>query len=121
MSGWRITPQGVQDVLQRVGATAAVLDAAVVGLPAKAEQAVAGTGQNPIIADALIGFFEHHATTLESIGNRINASVTGAAAATTAYVQGDEQMAAEHQAAAAQVAGTGRVRPAGARGPVVAQ
>lgn len=110
MTRWRITPQGVEDVLLKVGTVAQTLSGAVEGLPAKAEQALVGTGQNPIIADALMGFFEHHKPTLESIGMRIEAGVGGAAAATTAYVQGDEEMAAQAQATAATVAGTGQVR-----------
>lgn len=110
MTAWRITPEGVEQVLLNVSAVAQTLSPAVEGLPMKAEAAIAGSGDCPIIADALVGFFEHHKPTLEAIGNRISASVNGAGAATTAYVEGDLQMAQQHQQAAAGVAGTGSVR-----------
>lgn len=113
MTAWRITPEGVERVLLGVSAVAQTLSPAVEGLPVKAEAAIAGTGDCPIIADALAGFFEHHRPTLEAIGNRITASINGAGAATTAYVQGDLQMAQQHQQAAAAVAGTGDVRHGG--------
>ena len=110
MSGWHIKPDEVETVLTTIGTVAGTLSGAVEGLPAKAEDAIAGTASSGIIADAVSGFFEHHSVTLESIGNRINAGVTGAAQATTAYLTGDEAMAAEHQASAATVAGTGDPR-----------
>jgi hypothetical protein len=108
MSGWRIDVAGVQGVLTRVGVAAQSLTGAVDGLGAHAEGAVAGTASCPIIADALSGFFEFEKPTLTGIGTRISASVGGAAAATMSYVQGDQTMAAEQQAAAATAA-TGAV------------
>lgn len=113
MSRWRITPQGVEDVLLKVSAVAQTLSGAVDGLPAKAESALAATGNSPVIGDALVGFFEHHRPTLEAVGNRIDSSVNGALLATQAYLAGDEEMAAQHQEAAASVAGTGAARPGG--------
>ncbi|WP_456844336.1 DUF6507 family protein [Cellulomonas sp. P5_C6] len=107
MSRWHIEPAGVQDVLTRVGSAAELLGSAVEQLPGHAESVVAGTASSPIIADALSGFFEFYKPTLTSIGNRINASVGGAAAATRWYLTGDEEMAAQQQAAAQSVAGTG--------------
>lgn len=109
MSGWKITPEGVESVLLKVGTVAGTLSTAANGLPASAESALAGTAQCPIIGDALMGFFEHHGPTLQAIGDRINSSVTGAVGATEAYLLGDEEMAAEQQAAAVSVAGTGQV------------
>jgi len=109
MSGWRIDVAGVQGVLTRVGTVAQSLSAAVDGLTAQAEGALAGTAKCPIIADALSGFFEFEKPTLTAIGNRISASVGGAAAATKWYLQGDETMAAEQQAAAASTDGTALV------------
>jgi hypothetical protein len=107
MSGWHIEPKGVQDVLLAVGGVAEALASAVQALPPHAETVVTGTASSPIIADALGGFFEFFEPTLKSMGNRINASVGGAAAATQWYLTGDEAMAAQQQAAAATVAGTG--------------
>jgi hypothetical protein len=116
VSGWHIDPGKVETVLTTVGSVAGVLSGAVDGLQPKAEDAIAGTASSGIIADAVGGFFEHHSVTLQSIGNRINAGVTGAVQATNAYLAGDETMAAEHQAAAATVAGTGGVGQAGRPG-----
>ena len=107
MTKWRIEPEGVQSVLTKVGTAAEVLGTAVENLPPHAETVVAGTANSPIIADAIAGFFEFYKPTLTSIGNRINASVGGAAAATRWYLTGDEEMAAQQQAAAQTVAGTG--------------
>ena len=109
MSGWKILPEGVQSVLTRVSTSAESLSSATDGLVAQAEGALAGTANCPIIADALAGFFEFHKPTLTAIGNRINASVGGAAAATKWYRQGDMTMAAEQQAAAASTDGTAEV------------
>ena len=107
MTKWRIEPAGVQSVLTQVGTAAETLGSAVEKLPTHAEAVIAGTAGSPIIADAISGFFEFHKPALTSIGNRINASVGGAAAATRWYLTGDEEMAAQQQAAAQTVAGTG--------------
>jgi hypothetical protein len=107
MTGWRIEPEGVQTVLTKVGTAAELLGTAVEKLPPHAETVVAGSANSPIIADAIAGFFEFYKPTLTSIGNRINASVGGAAAATRWDLTGDETMAAQQQAAAQTVAGTG--------------
>jgi hypothetical protein len=107
MTQWHIEPDGVNTVLTNVGTAAELLGTAVEGLPAHAETVVAGSANSPIIADAIAGFFEFYKPTLTSIGNRINASVGGAAAATRWYLTGDEEMAAQQQSAAQTVAGTG--------------
>lgn len=104
MTGWRISPDGVQGVLEGVVAVAGVLSSAVDDLSGATQEAVSGTADSAIIADALVGFFEAHKPTLESIGHRLESACTGAALATTAYLQGDEQMAAEQQAAALSLA-----------------
>ncbi|WP_413452999.1 DUF6507 family protein [Georgenia phoenicis] len=114
MAGWRITPEGVGTVLTSVGTAADLLSGTIDELPPAAEAAAAGTGNSPVIADALIGFFEHYAPTLESIGTRINNAVGGASAATRAYIDGDLEMAGEVQAAAAAAGGTEVWAPAGA-------
>ena len=104
MTKWHIEPAGVQDVLSKVGTVAGLLSSVVQAMPGKAESAVTA-GNSPIIGDAIAGFFEHHKPTLEAIGNRINASVGGAAAATRWYLEGDETMAAQQQSAAASCTG----------------
>lgn len=82
---------------------AGVLSTATTSLSGATREAVTGTGDSAVVADALVGFFEANAPTLESIGTRLNAACTGAALATTAYIQGDEEMAAQQQAAALSV------------------
>ena len=104
MTRWHIEPGGVQDVLTKVGNVAGLLSNVVQAMPGKAEAAVTA-GNSPIIGDAIAGFFEHHKPTLEGIGNRINASLGGAAAATRWYLEGDETMAAQQQSAAATCTG----------------
>lgn len=101
MSGWRIAPDGVQQVVSSVGEVAGRLNEAVQGLEPQVQNAVAATAESPVIADALIGFFDHHRPTLEAIGNRISSATGGAVAATTWYLTGDQEMAAQQQAAAA--------------------
>ena len=100
MTGWRISPDGVQGVLEGVTAVAGVLSTAVQSMSDSAQEAVTGTGESAIIADALVGFFDAYEPTLESMGARLSSACTGAALATTAYLQGDEEMAADQQAAA---------------------
>lgn len=101
MSGWRIAPDGVQQVVSSVGEVAARLNESVTGLESQVQSAVTATAESPVIADALVGFFDHHRPTLEAIGNRINAATGGAVAATTWYLTGDQEMAAQQQSAAA--------------------
>ena len=117
MARWKITPEGVGIVLSSVGTAADMLSGSIDDLPPAAEQAAVGTGNSPIIADALFGFFEHYAPTLESIATRINNAVGGASAATRAYIDGDLEMAGEVQAAAAAAGGT-EVWAAGGSGGV---
>lgn len=101
MSGWRIAPDGVQQVVSSVGEVAARLNEAVTGLETHVQSAVTATAESPVIADALVGFFDHHRPTLEAIGNRISSATGGAVAATTWYLTGDQEMAAQQQSAAA--------------------
>ena len=104
MGGWQIIPTDVVTVLRAVGTVAETLSGAADGLPVDAQSALDGTGRSAIIGEALNGFFEFHAPTLTAIGDRITASVGGAAAATGYYVRGDETMAGEQQAAAVAAA-----------------
>ena len=104
MGGWQIVPTEVVTVLRAVGSVAETLCGAADGLPIDAQAALVGTARSAIIGDALAGFFEFHAPTLTAIGERISASVGGAATATGYYVQGDETMAWEQQTAAVAAA-----------------
>lgn len=106
MSGWRIHPEEIGGVLTAMGSVQASLAASVDTMPAQGEVVIAASGECAIIADALVGFFEHHGPTLQAMGTRINNAVSGVASAVTWYVHGDEEMALDQQASAAQVAGT---------------
>ncbi len=105
MGKWRINPEGVGQVLSGVGTVASTLTEDIEALPAPVEKAVVATGNSPIIADALYGFFEHISPTLESIGTRIQNGINGAGRAAQAYDDGHTEMAEEIQAAAAAAGG----------------
>lgn len=113
MGKWRIHPEGVGTVLSGVGTVAATLSEDIEALPAPVEEAVVATGNSPVIADALYGFFEHISPTLESIGNRIQNGINGAGRATEAYDEGHTDIAEEIQAAAAAAGGDTLWQPEG--------
>jgi hypothetical protein len=62
-----------------------------------------GCGNSGAIVPALSEFFEVQGTNLTSMSNRVNACLTGAAAATSAYLHGDEEMVATYQQNASQL------------------
>ncbi|MER7175187.1 DUF6507 family protein [Streptomyces mesophilus] len=125
MSKWDIKPQGVQGQLTMTGEAAKDLaDAAkamVNDLMSAAGSAgtavpgsqysgpmigpvVPGTPRNPVgpVAAALSTYMEKRQAQLTSMAERTGNSMTGAAEATNAYVQGDLDMAAEAQGKALQ-------------------
>ncbi len=100
MSSWDISPDGVRTVLGRTETVAAEfetqmgdLDAALAGAAAQASSS--------IVAEALAGYAESAQVDLGFVFTRTGACLAGAANATNAYVEGDLQMAADAQAAAA--------------------
>ena len=110
MPGWDISPTGVGTVVSNVGDVLTVLDEIVQAYSADVQGAAtsAGTlapggaggehkGQTGLVAAALAEFIEGTAEELQFIGVRVGRSLNGAVEATTAYQDGDLEMAAELQ------------------------
>lgn len=102
VDGWRVDPAGVEAVLQYVASKSTTMtdalggseDGSVQGVGAVVQDA-ATAAQSQVIGEALAGFFEERQATLTGIQDRIRASLYGAAGATQAIVQGDDEMGAE--------------------------
>ncbi|MFJ4886341.1 DUF6507 family protein [Streptomyces sp. NPDC088731] len=114
MTGWDLKPQGIQGVLKTTGEvaskiqtyatsygdhmTSAASSAGTItaegggGEGGKGGEAVGG-----LVALALSQFAEHTTPDLKFIAARAGKSLTGAVDATTAYLNGDLDMAAEAQ------------------------
>jgi len=60
-------------------------------------------GNSGAIVPALSEFFEVQSTNLTAMSKRISACLSGAAAATNAYLHGDEEMVATYQKNASQL------------------
>lgn len=111
MTAWDIDPAGVSGVLEKAGTAAEGL-ASVGGqmqktLPSAAKSAGTaveggreGDGTQGPVGAALGVFFTQWQKDLSYIAKRAGSSLNGAGKATTAYVKGDLDMAADAQAAA---------------------
>ena len=113
MPGWDLRPQGIQGVLKTTGDTASHLEghanafgkhltsAASSAGTISAEGGGGGAGgekqQGGLVALALSQYAEHATKDLQFIAARAGKSLQGAVDATTAYLNGDEHMAAEAQ------------------------
>ncbi|MGI5511511.1 DUF6507 family protein [Streptomyces sp. CA-106131] len=110
MTGWDLKPQGIQGVLKTTGETASHLEgyAKAYGEHLTSAASSAGTVsaegggggekvQGGLVALALSQYAEHATKDLQYIALRAGKSLQGAVDATTAYLQGDEAMAAEAQ------------------------
>lgn len=97
MPRYDIDPAGVKKVLTSTGHEAGKFEKVLAPMSGHVESAVGGCGSSGAIVPALNAFLEAQSRRLEGIGQRVNACLTGAAAATTAYVNGDEEMVATYQ------------------------
>ncbi|MFJ9963069.1 DUF6507 family protein [Streptomyces avermitilis] len=112
VSGWDLKPQGIQSVLKTTGGTASHIEthaksygehltsAATNAGTISAEGGGGGGGEKAaggLVALALSQYAEHAATDLKFIAARAGKSLQGAVDATTAYLNGDQEMAAEAQ------------------------
>ncbi|MFE7793448.1 DUF6507 family protein [Streptomyces sp. NPDC057460] len=111
MTGWDLKPQGIQGVLKTTGETAGKIEsyAKSYGKHLTSAATSAGTitaedggegGEKAgggLVALALSQYAEHATTDLKYIAARAGKSLTGAVDATTAYLNGDLEMAAESQ------------------------
>jgi hypothetical protein len=113
--GWDLKPQGIQGVLKTTGDTASHLEghANAFGKHLTSAASSAGTiaadggggggggegkkAEGGLVALALSQYAEHATKDLQFIAARAGKSLQGAVDATTAYLHGDEHMAAEAQ------------------------
>nr|BFD84736.1 hypothetical protein StreXyl84_41370 [Streptomyces sp. Xyl84] len=117
MSGWDLKPQGISGVLKSVGESASRLQSCATAFgehltlaassagTVSADAGAAGGGgggkaQGGLVALALSQYAEHASKDLQFVGARAGKSLQGVVDATTAYLKGDEEMAARAQHAA---------------------
>lgn len=111
MPGWDLKPQGISQVLKSTGEEAAKLEkyATSFGRHLSSAATSAGTisaegggeggekAQGGLVALALSQWAEHATEDLKFIAARAGKSLQGVVDATTAYLNGDQEMAAEAQ------------------------
>jgi hypothetical protein len=97
MAKYDINPDGVKTVLSTTGTEAKEFDTILKPMSGYVKSAAAGCGNSGAVIPALEAFFTVQGTRIEGIGQRVNACLTGAAAATKAYLNGDEEMVATYQ------------------------
>jgi hypothetical protein len=111
VTGWDVSPSGVQGALQKAAVSAGELSTAGTNLSdtlprtATAAGTVASGYTGPALATgpvaaALGEFMQHWQKDLRYVVERTGKSLTGAAEATNEYVKGDLKMAAQAQHAA---------------------
>jgi hypothetical protein len=111
VTGWDLKPQGISHVLKTTGDTASNLEkyAKAFGEHLTSAATSAGTisaegggegGEKPgggLVALALSQYAERASKDLQYVAARAGKSLQGAVDATTAYLNGDQEMAAEAQ------------------------
>ncbi|MCX5388085.1 DUF6507 family protein [Streptomyces sp. NBC_00083] len=110
MTGWDIKPAGVSGVLQKTATAAEAMSKAGTAMQESLKSAAtsAGTISGPTCGEAPMGpvggalgeFMQHKAQELGYIAVRTQHSLQGAYDATTEYVKGDLDMAANKQSQA---------------------
>jgi hypothetical protein len=101
MTGYKIDPKGVEKVLNTTKTDAEKFGTILKPLQGWVEFAATGTGGSGAIIPALQAFFEVSSTGLQDMNTRVAASLTGAAKATQAYIDGDDEMVQTYQKNAA--------------------
>jgi Family of unknown function (DUF6507) len=102
MSGWDIDPDGVHRVLSRTQHVAEQFEGELTSI-SSALQSGAENSSSGIVAAAVEGFATAVQGDIRFALERTGAVLTAATASTTAYLQGDLEMAASTQAAATVV------------------
>ena len=109
MSEWRIDPEGVRGVVEQVQGyhegLSGVFSEGRVG--AVNDGFGWGSWVTVSVAEAVAALLSRHEEGLTEIRNSITAGKVGTVAATTAYVQGQEEMAGVFQQEMVQAAGDG--------------
>jgi hypothetical protein len=125
MTGWDLDPQGVRGVLNSTGHAAEGLEkqAETFGKNLQSAAKSAGTisaegggsggegAQGGLVALALSQFAERAVLDLKAVAQRAGRSMNGAVKATTEYLEGDLEMAAEAQCRASAASGPVDVAP----------
>lgn len=114
--GYRIDPQGVQDVLTAVQQASEDLSTAISGIGGAQTDVATGASTCTAVPAALAAFLDAQTASVTDVTNRITACLFGAATATTDYVEADDMMASDitqAQTAAVDAVGGGGGRAAG--------
>lgn len=93
MTGYRVSPQGVEHTLGRVRAEADGLGRALENVWTDAPRAAGGS---EIVAAALSGFVEAAQDDMQSVADRLESAPGGIVRAVAAILEGDEEMARTH-------------------------
>ncbi|MFD7534951.1 MULTISPECIES: DUF6507 family protein [unclassified Streptomyces] len=113
MTGWDISPSGVQGALQKTAESAGELSTAGTNLSdtlartATAAGTVAAGYTGPALPTGPVGaalneFMQHWQKDLQFVAARTGKSLNGAAEATSEYIKGDLKMASDAQRAAVE-------------------
>jgi hypothetical protein len=101
MGAWDINPKGVKGVLTKVETHASDLGDALSSFATDLENCGSAIGQS-IVAKALSDFATAKAPDLKSVSTRIKNAMSGTVDAVTDYINGNLEMAANAQHAAAK-------------------
>ncbi|WP_267880883.1 DUF6507 family protein [Streptomyces sp. PsTaAH-124] len=120
MTGWDVTPSGVESILSLVGLAAEDLAKDIKGYGKSVEEAAlcAGTISGPYCGSAPVGpvgaavadFVADTESQITFMAARIKKTTDGTVDATTAYIDGDLTMAARAQREAAKVPSSADLR-----------
>ncbi|MFG3661404.1 DUF6507 family protein [Streptomyces sp. NPDC047706] len=123
MTGWDISPSGVESILSLVGLSAEDLSKGIKGYGGSAAEAArfAGTISGPYCGDAPVGpvglavanFVSDNERSIRFMAARARKTMDGTVKATTEYVEGDLTMAAEAQRQAAKAPTPAELRAVG--------
>jgi hypothetical protein len=102
MSKYNISTTEVSAALKATSKAAEGFEKDLKPMSGHVSSAASACGNSGAIVPALNGLFGHEKTVLNNMSTHIKACLTGAAAATTAYVEGDLEMMQTYQKNAAQ-------------------
>lgn len=108
MTGWQLEPAGIGQILTQTGDQVSALGKAIQQLADDSVQPLQdAAGFDGVVVKAFAEFIEEQAGRLTGIMNGYVAALEGTAAATNAYIAGDEQVAATMVAETKHAASTG--------------
>lgn len=109
MNGWQLMPGEIGKILTTTGEAAQRISAQMQPLAESTVEPIQqGAGFDGVVAEAFNGFLqEQFEGDLKGMLNGFGAALQATAAATNAYIAGDEEMAASMVAATTEAAATG--------------